>query len=171
MEVFWSLCTTVYYILYIFYLYLIMVINKASALEISIFMESSTAFQMYVLLVLLVPLWAAFLVLCHPCLPPDLDRLQFSVRNCPSSHFNFPVSIVAYWSSSDVIQNISGALGRANVNPALVQEVFFGNVLSANLGQAPARQAALGAGLPNTVVCTTINKVCAAGMKGMDQLL
>ncbi|KAL3510051.1 hypothetical protein ACH5RR_029452 [Cinchona calisaya] len=60
---------------------------------------------------------------------------------------------------------IEGALKRANVDPALVQEVYFGNVLSANLGQAPARQAALGAGIPNTVVCTTINKVCASGMK------
>uniref|UniRef100_A0A5B7AWP3 Putative acetyl-CoA acetyltransferase, cytosolic 1 n=1 Tax=Davidia involucrata TaxID=16924 RepID=A0A5B7AWP3_DAVIN len=60
---------------------------------------------------------------------------------------------------------IEGALKRANVDPSLVQEVFFGNVLSANLGQAPARQAALGAGIPNTVVCTTINKVCASGMK------
>ncbi|XP_074357837.1 acetyl-CoA acetyltransferase 2-like [Apium graveolens] len=60
---------------------------------------------------------------------------------------------------------IQNALKRANVDPALVQEVFFGNVLSANLGQAPARQAALGAGLPNTVVCTTVNKVCASGMK------
>ncbi|XP_074365482.1 acetyl-CoA acetyltransferase 2 [Apium graveolens] len=60
---------------------------------------------------------------------------------------------------------IQSALNRANVDPALVQEVFFGNVLSANLGQAPARQAALGAGLPHTVVCTTVNKVCASGMK------
>ncbi|KAK3022663.1 hypothetical protein RJ639_045429, partial [Escallonia herrerae] len=60
---------------------------------------------------------------------------------------------------------IECALRRANVNPSLVQEVFFGNVLSANLGQAPARQAALGAGIPNTVICTTINKVCASGMK------
>lgn len=58
------------------------------------------------------------------------------------------------------------ALKRANVDPSLVQEVFFGNVLSANLGQAPARQAALGAGMPNSVICTTINKVCASGMKG-----
>ena len=49
-----------------------------------------------------------------------------------------------------------------------MQEVFFGNVLSANLGQAPARQAALGAGIPNTVVCTTVNKVCASGMKGLS---
>jgi len=53
------------------------------------------------------------------------------------------------------------------VDPSLVQEVFFGNVLSANLGQAPARQAALGAGIPTSVICTAINKVCASGMKGM----
>ncbi|KAL3849125.1 hypothetical protein ACJIZ3_011007 [Penstemon smallii] len=60
---------------------------------------------------------------------------------------------------------IQSALKRANLDPTLVQEVFFGNVLSANLGQAPARQAALGAGIPNSVVCTTVNKVCASGMK------
>lgn len=60
---------------------------------------------------------------------------------------------------------IQAALSRANVDPSLVQEVFFGNVLSANLGQAPARQAALGAGIPNSVICTTVNKVCASGMK------
>ncbi|CAN4089963.1 unnamed protein product [Withania somnifera] len=60
---------------------------------------------------------------------------------------------------------IRAALKRANVDPSLVQEVFFGNVLSANLGQAPARQAALGAGLPNSVICTTINKVCSSGLK------
>ncbi|PON95661.1 Thiolase-like protein [Trema orientale] len=60
---------------------------------------------------------------------------------------------------------IEAALKRAGVDPSLVQEVFFGNVLSANLGQATARQAALGAGIPNTVICTTVNKVCASGMK------
>ncbi|KAI4305617.1 hypothetical protein L6164_028973 [Bauhinia variegata] len=60
---------------------------------------------------------------------------------------------------------IEAALKRANVDPSLVQEVYFGNVLSANLGQAPARLAALGAGIPNTVICTTVNKVCASGMK------
>ncbi|KAG0461538.1 hypothetical protein HPP92_021835 [Vanilla planifolia] len=60
---------------------------------------------------------------------------------------------------------IESALRRANVDPKLVEEVYFGNVLNANLGQAPARQAALGAGIPNTVVCTTINKVCSSGMK------
>ncbi|KAJ4765386.1 Acetyl-CoA acetyltransferase [Rhynchospora pubera] len=62
---------------------------------------------------------------------------------------------------------IQSALQRAHLHPNLVQEVFFGNVLSANLGQAPARQAALGAGIPNTVVCTTINKVCSSGMKAV----
>lgn len=63
------------------------------------------------------------------------------------------------------------ALKRAKVDPSLVQEVIFGNVLSANLGQAPARQAALGAGIPNSVICTTVNKVCASGMKGSHPCL
>ena len=62
---------------------------------------------------------------------------------------------------------IKGALARAGVEPAQVQDVFMGNVCSANLGQAPARQAALGAGIPNHVVCTTVNKVCASGMKSI----
>uniref|UniRef100_M4DLT8 Uncharacterized protein n=1 Tax=Brassica campestris TaxID=3711 RepID=M4DLT8_BRACM len=62
---------------------------------------------------------------------------------------------------------IEAALKSANVEPALVEEVFFGNVLTANLGQAPARQAALGAGIPYSVICTTVNKVCAAGMKAV----
>ena len=62
---------------------------------------------------------------------------------------------------------IKGALERAGVSPDKVQEVFMGNVVSANLGQAPARQAALGAGIPNTVPCTTVNKVCSSGMKSV----
>jgi acetyl-CoA C-acetyltransferase len=62
---------------------------------------------------------------------------------------------------------IKGALGKANIQPELVNEVFMGNVLSANLGQAPARQAALFAGLPNSVPCTTINKVCSSGLKSV----
>lgn len=69
---------------------------------------------------------------------------------------------------SIVHNQLAAALKRANVDPSLVQEVIFGNVLSANLGQAPARQAALGAGIPSSVVCTTVNKVCASGMKGGD---
>ena len=62
---------------------------------------------------------------------------------------------------------IAGALAAANVLPEHVQEVFMGNVVSANLGQAPARQAALGAGLPFNVPCTTVNKVCSSGMKSV----
>jgi len=62
---------------------------------------------------------------------------------------------------------IKGALEKANLDPTLVNEVFMGNVLQAGVGQAPARQAALGAGLPNSVPCTTVNKVCASGMKAI----
>lgn len=62
---------------------------------------------------------------------------------------------------------IKGALEKINLNPEMVQEVYMGNVLQAGEGQAPARQAALGAGIPDTVPCTTINKVCASGMKSI----
>ncbi|OKL56709.1 Acetyl-CoA acetyltransferase [Talaromyces atroroseus] len=63
---------------------------------------------------------------------------------------------------------IKGAVERAEgLNPADVEEVYFGNVLSANVGQHPARQAALGAGLQNTTVCTNVNKVCASGLKAI----
>ncbi|MDX2305568.1 MAG: acetyl-CoA C-acyltransferase [Microscillaceae bacterium] len=62
---------------------------------------------------------------------------------------------------------IKGALEKAGVDASEVQEVFMGNVMSAGLGQAPARQAAIFAGLSNTVPCTTVNKVCASGMKAI----
>lgn len=62
---------------------------------------------------------------------------------------------------------IKGALNKINLNPELIDEVFMGNVVSAGLGQAPARQAAIFAGIPNTVPCTTVNKVCASGMKAI----
>lgn len=62
---------------------------------------------------------------------------------------------------------IKGALAKAGLDGKEVQEVYMGSVLQANLGQAPARQAALFAGLPNTVACTTVNKVCASGMKAI----
>ncbi|MFV5689649.1 acetyl-CoA C-acyltransferase [Flavobacterium sp. ZT3R25] len=62
---------------------------------------------------------------------------------------------------------IKGALEKINLDPNLIDEVFMGNVVQAGTGQAPARQAALFAGLPNTVACTTINKVCASGMKAI----
>lgn len=64
---------------------------------------------------------------------------------------------------------IKGAIEKAGIQPAMVQEVLMGCVIQANLGQAPARQAAKFAGLPNEVNCTTINKVCASGMKAIAQ--
>ncbi|AFR35782.1 acetyl-CoA C-acyltransferase [Riemerella anatipestifer] len=62
---------------------------------------------------------------------------------------------------------IKGALAKINLDPKEVQEVYMGNVLQAGEGQAPARQAALGAGLSKETPCTTINKVCASGMKAV----
>ena len=64
---------------------------------------------------------------------------------------------------------IKGALEKINMKPEMVDEVLMGNVVQAGLGQAPARQAALGAGIPHSVPCTTVNKVCASGMKAVMQ--
>jgi acetyl-CoA C-acetyltransferase len=64
---------------------------------------------------------------------------------------------------------IKGAVAKAGIKPEQVQDVLMGCVIQANLGQAPARQAAKFAGLPNEVNCTTINKVCASGMKAISQ--
>jgi len=62
---------------------------------------------------------------------------------------------------------IKGAVQRASIKPEDVEEVFFGNVLSAGLGQGPARQCAIGAGLPQTTIATTVNKVCASSLKAI----
>ncbi|CAL2108625.1 Acetyl-CoA acetyltransferase [Tenacibaculum sp. 190524A02b] len=62
---------------------------------------------------------------------------------------------------------IKGALDKIDLKPELVEEVFMGNVVSAGLGQAPARQAAIFAGIPESVPCTTVNKVCSSGMKSI----
>ena len=64
---------------------------------------------------------------------------------------------------------IKGALNKINLNPDLIDEVIMGNVVQAGVGQAPARQAALLAGLPHKTIATTINKVCASGMKAVMQ--
>ena len=63
---------------------------------------------------------------------------------------------------------IKGALSKSGLNPSDVDEVYFGNVLQAGVGQAPARQAAILAGLPESTPCTTVNKVCASGMKSIS---
>ena len=62
---------------------------------------------------------------------------------------------------------IKGALTKSGLNPSDVDEVYFGNVLQAGVGQAPARQAGILAGLPESTTCTTVNKVCASGMKSI----
>ena len=64
---------------------------------------------------------------------------------------------------------IKGALDKINLDPKEVDEVLMGNVVQAGNGQAPARQAAIYAGIPDTVPCTTVNKVCASGMKAVMQ--
>jgi len=64
---------------------------------------------------------------------------------------------------------IEGALKKIDLSPNIVDEVLMGNVVQASTGQAPARQAAIFAGIPNNVPCTTINKVCASGMKAVMQ--
>jgi len=62
---------------------------------------------------------------------------------------------------------VKGAISKIGLDPKLVQEVFFGNVISAGLGQAPATQVAVGAGLGYNIPCTLVNKVCASGMKAI----
>src|SRR5687768_11804115 len=64
---------------------------------------------------------------------------------------------------------IKAAIERAGIKPEQVNEVLMGNVIQAGVGQAPARQAAKFAGLPDNVVATTVNKVCASGMKAIAQ--
>ena len=62
---------------------------------------------------------------------------------------------------------IKGAIENSGITTSDIDEVFMGNVLQSNLGQAPARQAAIFAGIPQNVPCTTINKVCSSGMKSI----
>ena len=83
----------------------------------------------------------------------------------PMGSFNGSLSSVSATRLGAVA--IRGALEKAGIDPALVQEVFMGSVLQAGLGQAPARQAARFAGLSDHTPCTTINKVCASGMKAV----
>ena len=80
---------------------------------------------------------------------------------------SFGGSLMGYSATELGSISISGSLKAAGLDPKTVDEVLFGNVCQANLGQAPARQAALGADIPNTVPATTINKVCSSGMKAV----
>lgn len=92
-------------------------------------------------------------------------KLGSIVIECKTDYFLSPIFSSLYlFNLLNILRyhpNCLDALKRAVIDVVLVQEVFFCNVLCANLEQAPARQAALGAGIPNTVICTTVNKVCA----------
>lgn len=88
-----------------------------------------------------------------------------AVARTPIGSFNGALSAVPATQLGATV--IRAALERAKITPDQVQEVYMGNVISANIGQAPANQASLYAGLPNTVPCTTVNKVCASGMKAI----
>lgn len=63
---------------------------------------------------------------------------------------------------------VKAAIERAGLKPDQIEEIYMGNVLQGNVGQAPARQVVLGAGCPETTEATTINKVCASGMKSIS---
>jgi acetyl-CoA C-acetyltransferase len=93
------------------------------------------------------------------------DVVIVSTARTPVGAFNGSLSTVPAPQLSAL--TIKAVLDKANVKPEQVDEAILGNVLSANMGQAPARQAALLAGLPHKVVCTTVNKVCASGMKAV----
>lgn len=93
------------------------------------------------------------------------DVVIVSVARTPIGSFMGSLSTVPATKLGAVA--IEGALNKINLSPDLVEEVFMGNVVSAGLGQAPARQAAIYAGIPDTVPCTTVNKVCASGMKAI----
>jgi len=93
------------------------------------------------------------------------DVVIVSTARTPIGSFNGALSTVPATKLSAI--TIKAALERGGVKPEQVSEAILGNVLSANLGQAPARQAAILAGLPYSTVCTTVNKVCASGMKAV----
>lgn len=91
--------------------------------------------------------------------------VMVSAARTPIGSFNGVLSSLSATTLGSLA--ISSALKRIQLNGEEVDEVIMGNVLSAGLGQAPARQASLGAGLSNSVTCTTINKVCGSGLKAV----
>ena len=80
------------------------------------------------------------------------------------SQLNILLHMLSYVPFHHIYCIFSGALSRLE-NVPKIAEAYMGNVLSANIGQAPCRQAVLGANLPESTICNTINKVCASGMK------
>ncbi len=94
------------------------------------------------------------------------DIVIISYARTPIGSFNGSLSKIPAPKLGSIA--IKGALGKINLKPELVDEVYMGNVLQAGEGQAPARQASIYAGIPNTVPATTVNKVCASGMKAVS---
>jgi acetyl-CoA C-acetyltransferase len=93
------------------------------------------------------------------------DVVIVSAARTPIASFNGALSTMSAPQLGTVA--IQEVMTRANLGADEINEVYMGNVVSAMVGQAPAKQAVLGAGLPNTIPCTTINKVCASGMKSV----
>lgn len=99
-------------------------------------------------------------------LQPDPDPIVIaSVARTPMGNMMGELSSLEAWQLGATA--IKAAVERAGIAPDAVDEVFMGNVLTAGQGQAPARQAALGAGLPQSAGCVTLNKVCGSGMKSI----
>ena len=98
-------------------------------------------------------------------IPSPNDVVIVSAARTPTGRFQGGLSSLSATDLGGVA--IAAALERAGIDPAQVYEVFMGNVLSAGVGQAPARQAALKGGLPGSVGAATINKVCGSGLKAV----
>ncbi len=94
------------------------------------------------------------------------DIVIISYARTPIGSFNGSLSKIPAPKLGSIA--IKGALEKINLKPELVDEIYMGNVLQAGEGQAPARQASIYAGIPNTVPATTVNKVCASGMKAVS---
>ena len=88
-----------------------------------------------------------------------------SAKRSPIGSFQGAISSISAPKLGSLI--ISNILEETTVDPFLVDEIIMGNVLSAGIGQAPARQAAIGAGMPDSVECLTINKMCGSGLKAV----
>lgn len=93
------------------------------------------------------------------------DAVILSAQRTPIGSFQGALASVVATKLGSIA--LKAALEKAGLKPDAIQEVYVGNVLPANEGQAPARQVALGAGLPNSVPCTTVNKVCGSGLKAV----
>lgn len=102
----------------------------------------------------------------HPCLQSQVPEVVIvSAVRTPVASFNGTLKSLTAPQLGTIA--LKGALEKGNVDPAVVEEIYFGNVVQAGVGQSPARQVALAAGLKSSSDATTINKVCASGMKSI----